>query len=90
MQMNATLTKEKKDELIKKKACFNCGILGHFANKCRKPKKVHGTANQGQRQQIATAIHVYTPEESSTDEYSETDDELPEEVRQGIQQQAEK
>jgi hypothetical protein len=46
MQMNATLTKEEKEKLIKKKACFNCGIPGHFANKCRK-KKAQGTANQG-------------------------------------------
>lgn len=81
MQMNATLTKEEKEKLVKKKACFNCGIPGHFANKCRKPKKAHGTANQGQRQQIATAIHVYTPDESSTEEISETDDELPEQYK---------
>ena len=90
MQMNATLTKEEKDKLIKKKACFNCGIPGHFANKCRKPKKSQGTANHGTRQQIATAIHVYTPDESSTEEISETDDEIPEQYKRRIQQQAEK
>jgi hypothetical protein len=88
MQMNATLTKEEKKKLIEKKACFNCGIPGHFANKCRKPKKVQGTANHGQRQQIATAIHVYTPDESSTEENSETDDELPEQYKkERIQEQ---
>ena len=76
MQLNATLTKEEKEKLVKKKACFNCGIPGHFANKCRKPKKSQGTANHGTRQQIATAIHVYTPDESSTEEISETDDKL--------------
>lgn len=76
MQMNATLIKEKKDKLIKKKACFNCRIPGHFANKYRKPKKSQGKANHGTRQQITTAIHVYTPDESSTEEISETDDEL--------------
>ncbi len=81
MQMNATMTKEEKDKLIKKKACFNCGIPGHFANKCRKPKKNQGKANQGSRQQIATAIHVVTPAESSTENDSETDDELPEEYK---------
>ena len=90
MQLNATLTKEEKEKLVKKKACFNCGIPGHFANKCRKPKKNQGTASQGSRQQIATAIHVVTPDESSTEEISETDDELPERYKKRIQQQAEK
>jgi hypothetical protein len=39
MQMNTTLTKEEKDKLIKKKACFNYRIPEYFTNKCQKPKK---------------------------------------------------
>ena len=73
-----TLTKEEKEKLIKKKACFNYGIPGHFANKCRKPKKAHGMASQGQRQQIATAIHIYILDKSSNENELEIDDELPE------------
>jgi hypothetical protein len=90
IQINAAITKKEKDKLIKKKACFNCRIPGHFTNKCRKPRKSQGTANQG-TQQIATAIHIYTPDESSTEEMSETDDELPDKYKtEKVQQQAKK
>ena len=68
--------KKEKEKLVKKKACFNYRILEYFANKCCKLKKSQGTASHGTRQQVATAIYIYTSNESSMEEILEIDNEL--------------
>src|SRR5689334_718358 len=64
MQLN--MTKEEKQKLVKEKKYFNCRKPGHYANKCRKPRKNLRPANSNSREQIVTMIplvHIKTDSE---------------------------
>ena len=57
--------------------CFNCGKVGHYANKCRSPKKAFQPVKEGKKKELNTmnqvTLAVMTSEEDMLSEDSRND-----------------